>query len=118
MRIKLYLDEDSQRKILAQALRQHGIDVLTSSEARQNSKTDASQLAFAASLGRTIYTYNVGDFIVLHSEYLIEGKNHSGIIIGDQGRFGIGEEMRRILRITEAISAEEMQDNIEFLSNW
>ena len=81
MRIKLYLDEDSQRKILAQALRQHGIDVLTSSEARQNSKTDASQLAFAASLGRTIYTYNVGDFIVLHSEYLIEGKNHSGIIL-------------------------------------
>ena len=49
MRIKLYLDEDSQRKILVQALRQHGIDILTSSEALQNSKSDAAQLAFAAS---------------------------------------------------------------------
>ncbi len=118
MWIILYLDEDSQRKVLVQALRQHGIDVLTSSEANQNSKSDADQLAFAASRGRTVFTYNVGDFIVLHTEYINEGKNHAGIIIGDQGRFGIGEEIRRILRIIEAKSAEEMRNNIEYLSNW
>ncbi len=118
MWIKLYLDEDAQRTSLAQSLRQHGVDVLTTSDAGQISKSDQSQLAFAASVGRTIYTYNVGDFTALHSEYLTQEKTHSGIIIGEQGRFGIGEQMRRLLRIIEAKSAQEMQNQIEFLSNW
>ena len=118
MRIKLYLDEDAQRASLTQSLRQHGVDVLITSEAAQISKSDESQLAFAASVGRTIYTYNVGDFTALHSEYLTQEKNHSGIIIGEQGRFGIGEQVRRLLRIVEAKSAEDMQNHIEFLSNW
>ena len=83
----------------------------------QISKSDQSQLAFAASVGRTIYTYNVGDFTALHSEYLTRETNLSGIIVGEQGRFGIGEQIRRLLRIIEAKSAEEMQNHIEFLSN-
>ncbi len=118
MRIKLYLDEDAQRASLAQSLRQHGIDVLLTSEAAQISKSDESQLAFAASAGRAIYTYNVGDFTSLHFEHLTREATHSGIIIGEQGRFGIGEEMRRLLRIIEAKSFEEMRNHIEFLSNW
>ncbi len=118
MWIKSYLDEDAQSTSLAQSLRQHGVDVLTTSAAEQISKSDPSQLHFAASVGRTIYTFNVGDFTALHSEYLIAEKNHSGIIIGEQGRFGIGEQMRRLLRIVEAKSAEELQNHIEFLSNW
>jgi hypothetical protein len=118
MWLKLYLDEDAQRTSLAQSLLQHGVDVLTTSEAGQISEPDESQLAFAASVRRAIYTYNVGDYLVLHTEYLTQEKNHSGIIIGEQGRFGIGEQMRRLLRIVEAKSALEMQNHIEFLSNW
>lgn len=112
------MDEDAQRLSLVQSLRQHGIDVLTTSEAGQISQPDESQLAFATSVGRGIYTYNVGDFLTLHSEYLNQEETHSGIIIREQGRFGIGEQMRRLLRIIEAKSAEEIQNNIEFLSNW
>ena len=118
MWIKLYLDEDAQRNSLAQSLSQHGVDVLTTSEANQISNSDQSQLVFANSVGRTVYTYNVGDFVTLHSEYLTQEMKHSGIIIGEQGRFGIGEEMRRLLRIIEAKSAEEMENELEFLSNW
>ncbi|HSK72851.1 MAG TPA: DUF5615 family PIN-like protein, partial [Pyrinomonadaceae bacterium] len=98
--------------------RQHGVDVLTTSEAGQVSKPDELQLEFAASVGRTIYTFNVGDYMVLHSEYLKNEKSHPEIIIGEQGRYGIGEQMRRLLRIVESKSAEEMRNNIEFLSNW
>lgn len=118
MRIKLYLDEDSQRTSLALSLRQHGVDVLTTSEADQISKPDLYQLVFATSIGRTIYTYNVGDFAALHHEYQTQEIKHSGMIIGEQGRFGIGEEMRRLLRIIEAKSATEMENELEFLSNW
>ncbi len=118
MWIKLYLDEDAQRNGVIKSLKQHGIDVLTTTEAEQISQPDESQLAFAASIGRAIYTYNVSDFSVLHSEYVTQGKNHSGIIIGEQGRFSIGEQMRRLLGIIEAKSAEKMQNSIEYLSNW
>ena len=76
MWIKLYLDEDAQRISLAQSLSQHGVDILTTAEADQNSKPDHSQLSFATSVGRTIYTYNVGDFMGLHSAYLTQEKKH------------------------------------------
>lgn len=118
MWIKIYLDEDAQSTSLAQSLRQHGVDVLTTTEANQISASDPSQLAFASSLERTIYTYNVGDYKSLHAEYLAQEKKHLGIIIGEQGRFGIGEEMRRLLRIVESKFAEEIENELEFLSNW
>ena len=47
-----------------------------------------------------------------------EGKNHAGIILGQQQRYSLGEQMRRLLRIIALKSAEEMQNNFEFLSAW
>jgi len=35
-----------------------------------------------------------------------------------QQRFSVGEQLRRILRIRTAISADAMRDRIEFLANW
>ena len=47
-----------------------------------------------------------------------EGKMHAGIIIILQQRYGIGEQIRKLLRLIAAKSAEDMQNNIEFLSSW
>lgn len=118
MWIKLYLDEDTQRNSLTEALIRRGVDVLTTSQANRVSHADDKQLEFAASVGRTIYTFNVKDFLLLHSNFLEHDKPHAGIIIGEQGRFGVGEQMRRLLRIIEAKSAEDMHDDVEFLSSW
>lgn len=118
MWIRLYLDEDSQRISLAEALKRRGVDVLTTNQAGRISYLDEKQLEFAASLGRTIYTFNVKDFLLLHFNFLTQGRQHSGIIIGEQGRFGVGEEMRRLLRVIDSKSAEDMQNEIEFLSSW
>ncbi len=46
------------------------------------------------------------------------GSPHAGIIIGDQQTVSIGEEMRRLLQLAEAKSAEEMAGQLEFLNNW
>ena len=73
---------------------------------------------WAVQRGRTIYTYNASDFCRLHSELLREGRHHAGIIVGDQQTVSIGEELRRLLRICEAKTAEDMGDSLEFLSNW
>ena len=59
MTIRLYLDEDVD-VALASALRQRGIDVLTTQEAGHLGLPDADQLRFAAQAGRAFFTDNRG----------------------------------------------------------
>ena len=65
-----------------------------------------------------LYSFNVGDFCRLHSEYLAQGKSHAGIIVSPQQKYSVGEQMRRLLRIAADKSAEEMCNTIEFLGHW
>jgi len=46
------------------------------------------------------------------------GRHHAGIIIGDQQVLSIGEEMRRLLKISDARTAADMRDTLEYLGNW
>jgi len=116
--IKIHLDEDADAHALLNALRQRGLNVTSSRERGLFGGSDDEQLEWAARQGRVIYTYNAADFCRLHSEVLTQGRHHGGIIIGDQQTVSIGEEMRRLLKISEAKTAADMQDKLEFLSNW
>jgi hypothetical protein len=116
--VRIHLDEDADAHALLRALRQRGQDVVSSRERGLLGYTDEEQLAWAKEHGRVIYTYNASDFCRLHSEYLSRGRHHAGIIIGDQQTSSIGEEMRRLLKLGEAKSAEAMENNLEFLRNW
>ena len=115
-RIKLYLDEDAQRTDLIRALRARGVDVLTVSEADLLGQPDDIHLQYASEQGRVIFTFNRGDFFHLHTEWLNHGRHHAGIVVSDQIR--TSEVMRRLLRLIDAKSANEMRDWLEFLSNW
>ena len=79
---------------------------------------DPEQLEFAIRQERVLFSYNVGDFSALHIEYLREGKEHAGMVLAKQKQFGIGEQMRRLLHLTSVLTAEEMQNQLEFLSSW
>lgn len=114
--IQLYLDEDAQRNSLVRALRARQIDVLTANEAILAGTSDLEQLVFAAAQNRTIFTFNRGDFAQLHTTFLENGRHHAGIIVSDQ--LEIGVVIRRILRLLDARSADQMQDWLEFLGNW
>ncbi len=115
-RIKLYLDEDAQRTDLIQALRARRIDILTVSEANLLSENDELQLDFATSESRVVFTFNRGDFFHLHTEWLTKGKMHTGIIVSDQ--LSTGVIIRRLLKLIDSKSAEEMENWLEFLSSW
>lgn len=117
-RIRLYVDADAQRGSLASALRLRGIDVETANEAGLRDASDIEQLAHAAAQGRALYSFNIGDFMALHTSYLAGGKDHAGIILARQRRYGVGEQMRRLLRLAQMTSAEEMRNRIEFLGAW
>ncbi len=118
MPIRLYLDEDAMDDDLVQALRLRGVEVETAFDAHLIAHSDDEQLAYAGSVGRTLYTFNVSDFMRLHSVYMAAGQTHAGIIFGHQQRYSVGEQMRRLRRLIALHSIEAMQNSFEFLSNW
>jgi len=116
--LRIHRDEDADAHALLNGLRHRGILVTSSRERGLLRCSDEEQLVWAAGQGTTLYTYNASDFCRLHADFLRLGRHHAGIIIGDQQTTSVGEELRRLLRITEAKTASDMGDSLEFLSNW
>lgn len=118
MTIRLYMDEDAMDQALVQALRARGSDVITALDARMIEREDAAHLDYATQQGRVLCSFNAGDFYRLHSDCLVQGKSHAGIILMRQQRYSVGEQMRRILKLAASKSADEMRNRVEFLSAW
>jgi hypothetical protein len=116
--VRLYFDADAMRRAVVQGLRARGVDVTTAHEASMAGATDEEQVEFARDQGRILFSFNVSDFCRIHTEYSSQGKSHAGIILAPQQQYSIGEQIRRLLKLVAAKSAEEMQDRVEFLSNW
>jgi hypothetical protein len=112
------MDEDSMDTDLVRALRLRGVDVLTARDVGLIAQPDADHLDYAVAEGRALYSFNVADFMMLHRERIAAGEHHAGIILAQQQRYGVGEQMRRLLRLIGTKPAERMYDSVEFLSAW
>ena len=115
MRISLFVDEDAMSRALLRGLRSRGLDVTSVLDEGRVGQNDRAQLDYASQQRRVLYTFNVGDFCRLHSEYANEGKPHSGIIVVYRQRYTVGEQLRRLLRLADKKSAEEMRNQLIFL---
>lgn len=118
MALAVYLDEDAARRALVRALEARGMNVLTAVEAGRTGASDVDQLLYATSEGRVLYSYNIGDFMALHSTLLREGKTHAGLILASQRGYSIGDQVRLLLRISSERQADDMRNRVEFLGNW
>jgi hypothetical protein len=118
MQIRLYLDEDASSRSLARELRARGIDVTTAISEGMLGEDDVAQLEFAKQQERVLYTYNVGDFYLLHTDYISQSKEHAGMILVHQRRFNLGEQIKRTLKLIATLSAEDMHNRAENLSMW
>jgi hypothetical protein len=116
--LKFYLDEDSADSALVNALRSRGFEVVTPDGAALLGADDVTQLDFCRQHGCVLVTHNIADFYRLHGVFLAEGKSHSGIILMRQQTLGVGEKLRRLVKIAHARSSDVMKDRVEFLSNW
>lgn len=112
---KLHLNENLSPR-LASEFRKYGFDVVATQETDLLSAPDDVQLAHAVSEHRAILTFNIGDFSVLHEQYMTEGKEHWGIILSN--REPIGELLRRILRLLNSVSAEDLKNQIRWLNEF
>jgi hypothetical protein len=115
--IRVYLDEDSQDQSLLRALRARHVDVITVKETQTEGYIDEAQLRLATVQNRVLYSHNIGDFCQLHSEFLINGQFHAGIALLSQD-YSVGEQVKAILELIVNRTAEEMQNRLEFLSQY
>ncbi len=76
------------------------------------------KLEFASSQRRVLFSFNASDFCRIHAELLSHGKSHAGIILAPQQHYSIRERIRRLLKLIAAKTAEDMQNQLEFLSDW
>ncbi len=109
---QVFLDEDVDL-IVANMLRSHGFDVLTTQEAGRKAKSDPDQLAFATGKGYVILTHNRKDYEVLAVEYFESARSHAGIIISVQR--SSKEITRRVLLVLNRNSAAEMIDLLYYI---
>jgi hypothetical protein len=116
--LSYYLDEDCAEVALIESLRVRGIEVTAPLEVGLQGREDVLQLEWCAQNAYTLVTHNVGDFVRLHTAFLAKGRRHSGIILMRQQTLGLGEKLRRLIRIAGRFSPEQMENRVEFLSNW
>jgi len=139
-----YIDADLDEDVdvaLAFALRQRGIDVLTTycavrkirdtptGTAQSGGEPDEgrrpaplgrvrgdAQLESAVQAGRVFFTHNRGDFARLHGQRVQEDRPHAGVIVSDQLPLRI--LLRRLSRLCFSLTQEEMMGRLEFLGSW
>lgn len=105
-------------RALVQALVVRGVDVVTALGAEMIARADEEHLNWATEQGRVLYSFNLADFYQLHTDFLAQEKSHAGIVLAQQQRYSVGEQMRRLLRLIATLSAEDMMNRVEFLSIW
>jgi hypothetical protein len=114
--VKFYFDEDSSQHRLIASLRSHGLDVITSFDARMNARDDESQLVTATGQDRILVSANARDFAALHAQWMSNDQRHAGILIIPQQRYSTGEIVRRLVRL--ASSRFDMGGGVYYLSNF
>ncbi len=79
---------------------------------------DEAQLRAARDAGRVLVTNNICDFVPLHHQWIAEGRPHAGVVVFPQQVFSVGEIVRRLAKFVHTLSAEEMQNRLEWLNSW
>ncbi|MBE9189438.1 DUF5615 family PIN-like protein [Gloeocapsopsis crepidinum LEGE 06123] len=108
-KIKFHLDENVSNAV-AEGLRRRGIDLTTTLEAALIGVSDDTQLEFALSQKRVIFTQDT-DFLRIHQT----GTHHAGIVFCSQGSKSIGEIIKGLVLIWELLEPEAIYNRIEFL---
>ena len=105
-------------RVVVRALRVRAVDVTTARDEDMIARSDREHLDYATAQERVLFSFNVGDFYDLHTQYMTEAKAHAGIILARQQVYSVGELLRRLLGLIGIRSAEDMKNWVEFLGAW
>lgn len=112
---RLHLDADASMKALHAALNARGHDVTrTPNDWIAMDARDETQLLQATAQGRCIFTFNVGDFVVLARRY----PRHSGIILAAQASWTLSGLIAALDRLLSDTQAEDWIGQVRWLNDW
>jgi predicted nuclease of predicted toxin-antitoxin system len=113
--IRLYLDADVDVKLAAN-LRKAGYDCVSARQVGNAALDDESQMIFAANEGRVLVTHNIRDFAPIFERWWHSDRCHPGIVVSQQ--IPLGELQRRIMRLLDTVTADEMENNLRNLGEF
>lgn len=110
---KLHLDADASKVSLYRALLAHGHDISrTPNEWMALDADDETQLLGATAQGRSIFTFNIRDFLPLAQRH----PRHAGILLSPQQR--MPRLLRALDRFFREAKAEQLVGQVRWLSDW
>jgi hypothetical protein len=107
--LRFYLDENVPTEV-ARQLRARGIEAMTARDARLLGALDEDHLTVAVTNDYVLCTYDA-DFLGLASE----GRNHSGIVFGQQDVHYIGDWVNWLTLMHAVYNDDDMRNRIEYL---
>jgi len=80
--------------------------------------SDEEQLSFALARNRVLATCNICDVARVHHDWSAAGRDHAGVILIRQQKWGPRELARRIIRLFTNVPGQDMRNRLEFIGNW
>lgn len=108
-RVRFYLDENVQI-VIAEQLKRRGIEVITVRELELLGDEDINHLERAAQMGYVLCTHD-SDYV----DIAAAGKEHVGIVFGQQHKHTIGDWVKFLELIYGVYSPHEMRNLVEYL---
>ena len=108
-RIRFHLDEHIDPDV-GLALRQQGVDVTTTVDAKLLNQPDIAHMAFIRSEKRVLVTSDA-DFL----RFASTNKDHPGIVYCTNVGAPIGRIVRHLILVYEILSPEEITGRVEYL---
>lgn len=113
--IALYADEDISAVVIRE-IQKRGYDVEHARRIGHDEWEDEKHLEYAASVGRTLLTHNIKHFEPVYKNWWDAQRPHAGVIVSPQ--FETGEMVRRLLKLLDTVTADEMKNNYRHLGEF
>ena len=113
--VALYADADVQAQVVRE-VRKHGHDVAYAHELDHSQWSDEQHLVYAAANNRALFTHNIKHFEPLYQAWWNTNRKHAGIIVSAQ--METGELVRRLLKLLDTVTADEMVNNYKNLGEF
>ncbi len=114
MSVAYYFDHNMQTSVVT-ALRERGIDVLTTLEDRYDHHPDEEVLRRALELSRVVVTHDQ-DFLDLANEYLKRSQIFPGVVFCHLSKSSIGTLVEDLALIAEVVTYEELLSRVTWVS--
>jgi hypothetical protein len=115
--VRLYADHNFDDRFSVD-VRREGLDLVLARDVGNQQLSDEGHFTWATAQGRAILTHDVKDFFRLARTWHLAGRVHAGIILSAQPRAEMpyGRLLRRLLRLLDTLTAGDMFNRVEWLS--